>query len=297
MITAEFEEKEYENAANGEFFRSTREVWALGQRAEEYLAYDVAVGPLPASFPIWAAIALTAPRGTLPSAMMWPEAPPSVLARLPGRFVSLFLQYKRPCFLKGPGSNQYDHWRRPYYRIELLEHQHDILQSLERSIASLAVVRYAAPVFYRRSELVQCQLDGRVLLSSNYASPLAIGPGHKVYTYAEAGSSGYANPHGKPVRGISIARALKAIAEHASEETLRAHVQRLGDAMEDAGPFQFLPGLAEQFAMAAARFQGVDEVGDILLQNMLRIVSRTTRAGTVWQVLRIPSSDAAQADA
>jgi hypothetical protein len=195
MPLAEFEEREFEIAAIVELSAGSGTVLSPGQVAEKVLGYDTATSPATEN-PIWEVLKVPRPPGLRLMPMHWPvrDRPPP--GQLPSSLISLILQFKRPTFLHGARAAQWEYWRCPYYRFERTAHQHRVLRRLERRLGEAALVRYAAPAFWKRGELERAHLERTVLRRSGFVSPADLG-GHKVWTYIREGVDGRANPSGR----------------------------------------------------------------------------------------------------
>jgi len=134
MPWAEFEEKQYENAANVEFAIGDAEMYAAGQAAEALLAYDVALKPN--NIAVWQLLGIAMPSGAvlLPNFCSGVKHKPRSVD-LPSTYVSLILQYKRPMYLTRATAAQWDFWRRRYYRIDLDREQHLRLRRLVHTVS------------------------------------------------------------------------------------------------------------------------------------------------------------------
>src|SRR5690554_6729805 len=102
MPRAEFEEKQYETAANIELARGLRHpaVFSSGQVLEEILGYDTVAAPS-ASHVIWRVLGVPRPKGVRLVPSFWLPHPSLPAERLPLSPVSLVLQFKRPDHLRG----------------------------------------------------------------------------------------------------------------------------------------------------------------------------------------------------
>jgi hypothetical protein len=124
MPWAQFEEKQYETAANVEFAIGDAEVYASGQVAEALLAYDVALNAK--NLAVWQLLGTAIPRGAILVPNFWsgvkhkPRA-----ADLPSRYVSLILQYKRPMYLTRATAAQCRAGYAPAVNADLRQHQRD----------------------------------------------------------------------------------------------------------------------------------------------------------------------------
>jgi hypothetical protein len=200
MPRAEFEEKEYEivfaiELASGRYNRFGT-IFSSGQVLEKIVGYDAAATPDEQS-DIWRLLQLPRPPGVRLVPSMWNPGINPLPHDLPHSPVSLILQYKRPEFLSGSQARQWRLWNQPYFRFARSTDQHTVLRRLERSLGSDAIVRYAAPAFWRRGELEAAQLGRRVLVRSGFVSPNTIGR-HRVWTYVRPGIAGRANPPTRP---------------------------------------------------------------------------------------------------
>jgi hypothetical protein len=93
MMSYCFEEKQYENAANGELWTTPPQFFTPGQVLENVLGFDLAGMPQNAN-PIWGVIKQGVPPGILLSPNLWPAGARPAPDQLPSFAVSLVLQYK-----------------------------------------------------------------------------------------------------------------------------------------------------------------------------------------------------------
>jgi hypothetical protein len=194
VVAAEFEEKEYEVAADIELSTSSSPFCSTGQVLEGVLGYD-AYGDPPQRHRIWTLLRLPRPRGVFLTPRLWtPGLAPSG-SRLPTKPVSLIIQYKRPEYLRGGRARQWQMWRAPYFRFERTRSQHTVLRRIERGMGPDALVRYAAPAFWTAASLEAARLARLVLASSGFVAPATL-DGHTVWTYQQPGLDGRANPRG-----------------------------------------------------------------------------------------------------
>jgi hypothetical protein len=190
---AEFEEKTYEIAACAEFGRRLGHVFSPGQVLESRLGFDAAVS-VPEDHVVWGALQVPRPVGVL-LPPYWRGGPLPDKMRLPVTPVSLILQFKRPEYLRSGAAAQWKYWGEPYFRFARQTRQQRTLRRLERAVGDSAVVRYAAPAFWRYRDLEAAQLAGKVVERTGFASPSALDR-HQVWTYIRPGVQGRANPAG-----------------------------------------------------------------------------------------------------
>ena len=228
MPIAEFEEKQYETAANIELGLQHAAVFAAGQVLEAVVGYDAAIHP-PAQAPIWSLVG-AAPGGLVLTPNLWqrarvqPKAP-----QLPSTYVSLILQYKRPKYLTTSMATQWHHWGKPYFRFPILHRQQVILSHLENALAARAVLRYACPAFWMYNDLQTYQAARDVLSQSTFVSAISL-TGHSAWTYDLPGTVGYANPNGERIQADEIAgvwEEAKRKSKH-QNENLFQHLRSVG---------------------------------------------------------------------
>lgn len=196
----EFQEKEFEHAANRELEHGSRKpaVYPSNQGNEKVVGYDAVANPSAKNL-IWTLLRLTRPRGVVLKPTDW-EHPNRVNAdALPPGFCSLVMQYKRPQYVSSATrSPQRSLWPgQDYYRIEVSRSQHRILEHLEQHLGTNAHVRYCAPAFESYAMLRDAEARRRVLNGSTLVPPTAPdGKQHKYWTYAASGLDGQWNADG-----------------------------------------------------------------------------------------------------
>jgi hypothetical protein len=294
MTWAQFEEKEYEDAANGEI-HGRGFVFAAGPVMEAVLGYDAATAP-DHSHPLWSVLGAPRPRGMRLLPALWSpgEAPPG--HKLPPVPISLILQYKRPEFLRGGAAKQWSLWRREYFRFTRYEPQQRVLLRLERATHGDVLVRYAAPAFWEQSDLDVARLARLILDWSGFVPPSALA-GHKVWTYTEPGTYGRANPAGPWTRFQSIEELLnvdaldvptrQAVSLDIPGGLLRRHLAVLGEAARDREPVlrQKLARWDEQL-----RRLDLEDYQREQLVDIAAVTSVTSRIGADWLMLADPQT-------
>jgi hypothetical protein len=279
---ADFEEKQYESAANMELSLHHPGVFASGQVLEAVVGYDVAASQ-PQNAPIWQLIGANAPPGLrlVPNHWNGQRRRPRA-ADLPSTYVSLVLQYKRPRYLNTPRATQWHHWNNPYFRFEVSNYaptyQHDTLIDLEPALAPRAVVQYACPAFFTYADLQAHQLGRTVLPSTNFVAPSGIGA-HAAWTYTNAGTVGYANPTGETIRGISFKKLWGLVEKAGHKENLLQHRRGLAEGLEPEPEAVVQEWLAHFPVddLSPARIQG--------LRDVVALGSMFGQIGASWSVV------------
>ncbi|HVV53443.1 MAG TPA: hypothetical protein VHO06_27545 [Polyangia bacterium] len=199
MPLAEFEEKELEGPLNAQLTGGSGLIWTPGQVLEAIVGIDAALMVTDAAF--WAAVGFgPAPPGLPASSFWWPDWPlptarPLFSLRTPPPFsLNLFLQYKRPHYLKR--GKEWRHWHSPYFRFDLTPHQQVALEACANSLGAHGYVAYGSPAFSRRADLFAFQ-EQRALAANTHFAPVLRLSGHSRYTYVSAHSAG--KGHSNPV--------------------------------------------------------------------------------------------------
>lgn len=231
---AEFHERQYELASNLELISGRGDFFTPPTQLERRLGIDVAL--VPGDARIWGVLGVPPPPGVRigPSAFSrWPQTLPP--GAQPPFVASLFIQYKRPDRLTMATANEWNFHRQAYYRIHLTEHQHRRLFALEQSVGADAVVRYAAPEFWRHQDMWLNQANGDVMNRSMLVSPSVIGPGHRRWTWV-SGRRGIA--HSEPSEGqadtVADLRNVLGDRRQRIRRDPRTHFRFLAEAVEEA---------------------------------------------------------------
>jgi hypothetical protein len=211
MADAEFSEREFELSVCLEMAEGAPRgsIFTIGQVLEGILGYDIAAAP-PKGHPIWKQIGETCPRGVRLAPGYWPQSNSLQPKLFPATPASLILQIKRPEYLRTSNSLQWTRWRQPYFRFQTRHPQQSILARLEKRLGGDALVRYAAPAFWRRLDFEDAYLSGRLIESLGVVPPKTL-VRHRYWTYREAGSVGFPNPSPKRIRFQTLKEALREI--------------------------------------------------------------------------------------
>lgn len=287
VARAEFEEKQYEAAANIElrWGQHVPKVFPSGQVLEEILGYDTAAAPI-RSHVIWRVLAVPRPKGLRLLPSLWPAGSQPSPDRLPRTPVSLVLQFKRPDHLRGPAATQWRLWHHSYFRFQRTERQHQVLRRLEERVGDAVVVRYAAPAFSSYGELEANQLAGTVLQNSGFVSPFALGS-HKVWTYASPGATGYPNPDGDGLRFETVEELLFRDLRPAEQGDLAVyrplpeHLQALAEAIGHRAPLLRAP-VQEWMGSVARLVPELEPSQRLALHDYALVQSTLTRIGACW---------------
>ena len=294
MTWAQFEEKEYEQAASIELADSDAgrgRVFSAGQVLEKIVGYDAAASPS-GDHVIWRLLEVPRPRGIQLVPTLWTPAQRPDADRLPDSVISLILQYKRPEFLRGHQAKQWNLWACPYYRFTCENQQHRVLRRLERELGVDAVVRYAAPAFVGRGELEAAHIARRVLAKSGFVSPMSLGR-HRVWTYDVPGVNGKGNPNGREQRFASFDQLMNDATRVAESGASLVPARPLNQQLLSVGNVAIrrqpdLRGALAEWTDALGRADlELDGRQAELVLSLAAIVSLTSSIKATWQVIAV----------
>ena len=160
-MRCEFEERQFEQYLNMELVGKRKILYVPGLLFEKTLGIDAAIfSKNPKFWGLWS------PYWKMPPFMRWWK--PGVYldknlwdlgeeeltnGTFPKFKFNLFIQHKRPVYIKSPLGREYRYWNLPYFRYDLTTHQQIILGKLEQNVTSNAIVVYACPAFWKFQEL------------------------------------------------------------------------------------------------------------------------------------------------
>ena len=198
MTTAQFCEREYEVNFNSQVPTVHGCIWSPGQVYEHFLGFDAAYLSLPQL--IFRLFPASPRRGVRLSPADWQEYVQFIDDQFPPFKFNLFVQHKRPEFIRSVLGKEYDQWQHPYYRYDIDHNQQTRLERLETIAGDHALVTYACAAFHTYRELWQHAVKSTLIESSNFIRPAAL-VGHHRYSFDRAGKSGRATSEPTPVEG------------------------------------------------------------------------------------------------
>jgi len=221
-MKCEFEEKTYEQYHNLELIGKDKILFPPGQIQENKFGIDSALFSENERFwRIWWYynwwIFPPIPRGVYLSDLLedefWEDLKDMIDAKdFPKFKFNIFIQYKRPEYIKSPRGKEYSSWTKPYFRYDLLQHQQDILLQLEKNVNRNAIVVYAAPAFYKMYDLLNYYTNGKLIENSNYVKPSKLNR-HTRWTYINGGTNGLAFSESERIEGVSLLEEIRQIRE------------------------------------------------------------------------------------
>jgi hypothetical protein len=266
----EFEEKQFETACLFELVDGPF-VFSSGQVLEKLVGYDAALRV--SSKSVWHFLGLPPPPGVRLQPDFWlpfPNLPPA--DRLPSKLVSLLLQFKRPHYLDDGRAGQYGYWGGGYFRFHIEKGQQSRLEVVETAVGTKAAVRYSAPAFLKYSQLQDFAEKGAIARNSTFVSPAALSH-HRLWSYVQSGTVGYANPDGEEVEAVSFDSLRSHLEEIAHPESLLDHVVGLSSAVGQT-----------RFPFEEPALTNVREDLRSAVRSWMRVAEAASISGTVWLV-------------
>lgn len=204
-MKAEFKEKTYEKYFSNEAARLTNISFSPDQCDENFLGFDDAfLLPLHKLFSI--APYVHRRRRLRHSGIVLQELDyltEEAVRRMPPFRFNLFVQYKRPEYLRTRGAREWSHWCAAYYRFDITPHQQRLLERLDVASHGRAATVYASPAFWSSSDLWRLVEAEQILDNSNVASASRL-TGHGCYTYIKPGHSGIGHSDPKDIESPSL---------------------------------------------------------------------------------------------
>ena len=196
----QFEEKSFEAVMNLELFSQSGNIWSPGQVLEHWLGYD-ASGL--SNHPVLLRMFGQFPIGNIDrlakALFKRRNIPIQNLKRC-----NLFIQYKRPEFLKiGVGKQRAEWKKNPFYRFDLLEWQHKVLRYQDNNL-SRSLVCYSAPQFHLLDDLFVSMAAKTCVSKSVFIRPRDIPNAKSQVTYsANSNLKTFVN-FSDPIRGVGF---------------------------------------------------------------------------------------------
>jgi len=232
MKKQQFGERQYETAANIELAHGAASPFVPTQNVEYYLGFDAAHNPQ-AAHAIWRILSVHVPKRIVISPGLWPRLPRRFHEEAMGRYVSLFLQYKMAIYQDHKRAKHFEKIGGPYYQAAITGHQQRRLVELEERIKGRALVRYAAPAFWQRTEFDHHDARREILRHSAFTSPKTVGS-HRAWMFQPRNGKAYFNPEFEETNGEGWEALVPVLTERAQRETLREHIHRLAASLTDS---------------------------------------------------------------
>ena len=287
MKKPQFAERQYEIAANIELARGRASPFVPTQSIEAYIGIDAAADPAK-SHAIWRILSVQIPRRIPLSPALWPALPRQFHDEIPGRFCSLFLQFKRPIFQDNKRAKYNTRMRGPYFQVGITPHQQRALSRLQNRVQGKASVRYASPAFWSRDDFDFHDEHRQILANSAFITPSRVKT-HLKWMYAGPSGRVVLNPDPEDIDGEGWEAVVGEMTELAVRQSLREHLRTLAVAVSDKGDHPTARGENSWLRRIAQYGQFTDEDKTLLVD--LSVISRASEeADSTWLVMLLPEN-------
>jgi hypothetical protein len=284
-MLAEFEEKQYEQQLNIELLQGSNLLFPPGQVLENELGFDAALYTNNKLF--WELYFLeienfdersygpvVLPGAKLPI-HLW-SAIDQNIENYPKFKFNLFIQHKRPEFMKGGGAAERESWGASYYRYKTVVHQQRALSILADSMDGSGLVVYACPAFYRNVEFWLAVERRDFIKSSNFCEVRKLDR-HHIYTYQKAGKDGVAHSDPEKIEGLDLMDKLSVLSDTNPGNGNRQHIAKLakhvGLAMSESSEYSLLYRRITQ--SMASNYDGIPIALDLISIDVFQFLTKS----------------------
>lgn len=267
-MKAEFKEKSFERAFGAELGRLTKTIFAPDPCDESYLGFDdsyyIPLGLALRRLPHFTLSKLTRQGLDLRTLAYLSSDLKKVL---PAFRLNIFVQYKRPHFLRTARAAQWHHWNCAYYRYSISAAQQSLLARLQANAQGRAAVVYASAAFWEAKTLFRLTQAGEVFDNSNIAD-VALLNGHHHFTYSAKGAQGIACSEASLIESRPL-RELIGELERFEEMDFEAHLLStskiiLSTVKEDPAAFELFREARSALNMPVRGGRVTNALGDIV---------------------------------
>lgn len=227
-----FAEKWYEQCLNFELITESR-FFAPSQPQEGIIGFDAAIFT---NNPIFLGLFNTPQhidQGIVIDPAIWDNGRNLNSQELPKFKYNLFIQHKRPEYIKSPRGFEYPDWNNPYFRYDVDEDQQSALSNLERHVHDYSLVVYACPAFWTVEEFTRHYAAGELVENSNFVSTTVL-DGHDRYSFTAGGTNGRVHSKSKIVDTVDIKKEIKILSEMRPKfEDNKKFISALANSVDD----------------------------------------------------------------
>ena len=231
-MKADFEEKQYEQHLNNELLDGSNLLFPPGQVLEHTLGFDAAIFTRAPQF--WRYFFHichgNVPRGLKLTKELWQDVIDSIDHLPPFKF-NVFIQHKRPEYMRNKSAREWHSWNSPYYRYDTVPHQQDALCRLEERIGDKGVVVYACPAFHSSTEFWDKVKTRSVVRSSNFCQPTLL-KGHQRFTFQKPGAEGVAHSDPEPIQSYDVLERMEELRGREPEGNNLVFLKSLGQVID-----------------------------------------------------------------
>ena len=284
MKSSAFSERQYETNFHIELGSGGAGPFVPSQSMEWHVGIDAATNARDAHR-IWRILNVHIPRRMPLSPAIWPHLPCRFHEQISGRLVSLFFQFKVPKYHDSKRSKYRVQFDAPYYSVAITQHQQRRLVELQRRVQSRALVRYASPAFWTRTDFDRYAGKRQILEQSAYIVPSRI-KDHKKWMYAGPSGKVILNPDPELIDPESWALLIDSMSQMAQEESLREHVARIARSIRESDESPIDPEAAWLSAVREYAQLSPDDVTALL--DLRTVADAAEQADTSWVVMISP---------
>lgn len=203
MTIPDYEEAQFEAPLMAELADSSQSLFRPGNVAERMLGFDGAVlSHHPLFWSLWGRSPGTG-KPSLPDWLFDQE----VDLTLPEWRLNLFVQSKRPQWMKQSHAKEWEEWKKEYFRFIITPHQQGALEICTERLGSAGLVVYAAPAIGEARELHEVIATQNVVNETNFVEAERL-TGFRRYSYVAAGVGGKRHGSVEEVPHLDIFEAL-----------------------------------------------------------------------------------------
>lgn len=288
MKKPQFAERQYEAAAHVELARGQGSPFVPTQSIEAYIGIDAAADPA-RTHAIWRILSVHIPRRVPLSPALWPALPPQFHDEIPGRYCSLFLQFKRPLFQDSKRAKYHAQIGGPYFQVGITPHQQTALMQLQNRVRTRAIVRYASPAFWSRIDFDRYDARRQILANSAFITPSRINS-HRKWMYVGPTGRVVLNPDIEETDSEAWETVIAEMTELAARQSLREHVQSLATAIGDEGD-QTVGRDENSWQVRISQYGQFTDEDLVLLRNLSVVARAAEAADSTWIVMLMPEND------
>lgn len=223
-MKASFEEKTYESYFNSELGQLSDVYFPIGQVQEGFLGFDSSA--LSKNRKLWKRIGYPfffhLPfRGVeiQDLANEMEHIYGYILNELPKIKANIIIQYKRPAYITSRAANEWQYWKKPYYRYDVYKEQQKLLDTINNKFRNDVLTIYAAPAMHKIDELVAAYKTKNIINYSNICDAKRLSK-HDHNSYIKAGTNSYACSDPEVIEDLNLLQELESIVNENNNDNL-----------------------------------------------------------------------------
>lgn len=199
---------------------------------------------------------------------------------------NLFIQHKRPEFIRSPKGGERQHWNNPYFRYYINPQQQKRLYTLEQKLGSQGITVYACPAFWETTDLWNFIVAHSLIENTNFVEPHQL-EGHNCYTFVNGGKIGKACSEPKNIESLNLLKYIDQMLEketdfRSNSEFIHSLSKKVTLVMQES--FEGLKDIYERIVERSM-------IGNSLANSFNNILTFVALTNLSWSVAAIPSSE------